>query len=47
MLLSEPSVDQVFIEAKIGEESEYNATSTYEPIIIRKIEDYEVEKVIS
>ena len=47
MLLSEPSVDQVFIEAKIGEESEYNATSTYEPIIIRKIEYYEVEKVIS
>ena len=46
MLLSEPSVDKVFIDAKIGEESEYNPLSTYEPIIIRKIEDYTVEKVI-
>lgn len=46
MLLSEPSVDEVFITAKIGEESEYNPMSTYEPIIIRKIEDYSVEKVM-
>ncbi len=46
MLLSEPSVDKVFIDAKIGEESEYNPLSAYEPIIIRKIEDYTVENVI-
>ena len=47
MLLSEPNVDQVFIDAKIGEESEYDTSGTYEPVIIRKIEDYEVEKIIS
>ena len=47
MLLSEPNVDQVFIDAKIGEESEYDTSATYEPVIIRKIEDYEVEKIIS
>lgn len=46
MLLSEPTVNQIFIEAKIGEESEYNPPSTYNPLIIRKIEDYYVEKVI-
>ena len=42
MLLSEPNVDQVFIDAKIGEESEYDTSATYEPVIIRKIEDYEL-----
>lgn len=47
ILLSEPNVDQVFIDAKIGEESEYDTSATYEPVIIRKIEDYEVEKIIS
>ena len=47
MLLSEPNVDHVFIDAKIGEESEYDTSATYEPVIIRKIEDYEVEKIIS
>ena len=47
MLLSEPNVDQVFIDAKIGEESEYDTSATYEPVIIRKIEEYEVEKIIS
>ncbi len=31
----------------IGEESEYDTSATYEPVIIRKIEDYEVEKIIS
>ena len=41
------NVDQVFIDAKIGEESEYDTSATYEPVIIRKIEDYEVEKIIS
>ena len=40
MLLSEPNVDQVFIDAKIGEESEYDTSATYEPVIIRKIEKY-------
>lgn len=46
-LFAEPSVDKVFIDAKIGEESEYDTSATYEPVIIRKIEDYEVEKIIS
>ena len=46
MLFSEPGVDEVFINAKIGEESEYNPLSTYNPLIIRKIEEYVVEKVI-
>ena len=36
MLLSEPNVDQVFIDAKIGEESEYDTSATYEPVIILK-----------
>ncbi len=46
MLFSEPGVNEVFINAKIGEESEYNPVSTYNPLIIRKIEEYVVEKVI-
>ncbi len=37
----EPQADKVLIDAKIGEESEY-----LEKIIIRKIEEYEVEKII-
>lgn len=43
-LFSEPDVDKVFIDAKIGEESEYiNATS---PLLIRKIEEYSVDEII-
>ena len=43
-LFSEPSVDKVFIYAKIGEESEYiNAKS---PLLIRKIEEYSVDEII-
>lgn len=43
-LFTEPSVDQVFIDAKIGEESEYlNAKS---PLLIRKIEEYSVDEII-
>jgi hypothetical protein len=43
-LFSEPSVDKVFIDAKIGEESEYiNAKS---PLLIRKIEEYNVDEII-
>ena len=43
-LFAEPSVDKVFIEAKIGEESEYiNAKS---PLLIRKIEEYSVDEII-
>jgi hypothetical protein len=43
-LFSEPSVDKVFIDAKIGEESEYiNAKS---PLLIRKIEEYSVDEII-
>ena len=43
-LFSEPSVDEVFIDAKIGEESEYvNAKS---PLLIRKIEEYSVDEII-
>ncbi|MBE6511397.1 MAG: hypothetical protein E7Z74_09125 [Methanobrevibacter millerae] len=37
----EPQADEVLINAKIGEESEY-----LEKIIIRKIEEYEVEEII-
>ena len=43
-LFSEETVDEVFINAKIGEESEYlNAES---PLIIRKIEEYSVDEII-
>ena len=43
-LFSEPTVDEVFIEAKLGEESEYiNAKS---PLLIRKIEEYSVDEII-
>ena len=45
-LFAEPSVDKVFIDAKIGEESEYDTSATYEPVIIRKIEEYSVDEII-
>lgn len=46
MFLSEPQADKVFLDAKIGEESEYSTKTTYKPIIIRKIEDYTVDEII-
>lgn len=45
-LFSEPQADQVFIDAKIGEESEYANNSISSPIIIRKIEEYSVDEII-
>ena len=43
-LFSEPNANQVFSDAKIGEESEYlNAKS---PLLIRKIEEYSVDEII-
>lgn len=46
MLFSEPTFNQILIDAKIGEESEYNTKSLSHPLIIRKIEYYEVEEII-
>lgn len=43
-LFSEPSADKVFIDAKIGEESEYINSKT--PLLIRKIEEYNVDEII-
>lgn len=43
-LFSEPKVNDVFIDAKIGEESEYN--NCKDTILIRKIEEYTVDKII-
>lgn len=43
-LFSEPSVDEVFIDAKIGEESEY--INSKKPLVIRKIEEYDVDEII-
>ena len=43
-LFTEPSVDKVFIDAKIGEESEYVNAKT--PLVIRKIEEYSVDEII-
>jgi hypothetical protein len=43
-LFSEPSVNEVFINAKIGEESEYLNCKT--PLLIRKIEEYSVDEII-
>ena len=43
-LFSEPSVDKVFIDAKIGEESEYIYSKN--PLVIRKIEEYSVDEII-
>ncbi|MCQ2971301.1 hypothetical protein SAMN05216439_1593 [Methanobrevibacter gottschalkii] len=43
-LFSEPSVDKIFIDAKIGEESEY--VNAKNPLVIRKIEEYSVDEII-
>ena len=43
-LFSEPGVDEVFIDAKIGEESEYQNSKN--PLLIRKIEEYSVDEII-
>ena len=43
-LFSEPGVDEVFINAKLGEESEY--LNSKEPLVIRKIEEYSVDEII-
>lgn len=43
-LFGEPSVDNVFIDAKIGEESEYIFSKN--PLVIRKIEEYDVDEII-
>ena len=43
-LFTEPQVNEVFIEAKIGEESEY--VNSKNPLIIRKIEEYSVDEII-
>lgn len=43
-LFAETGVDEVFINAKLGEESEYiNAKN---PLVIRKIEEYSVDEII-
>lgn len=43
-LFTETGVDEVFINAKLGEESEYiNAKN---PLVIRKIEEYSVDEII-
>lgn len=46
VLFSEPTINEVFINAKIGEESEYDNNIISNPIIIRKIEEYDVEEII-
>lgn len=43
-LFSEPGVDEVFINAKLGEESEY--LNCENPLLIRKIEEYSVDEII-
>ena len=43
-LFSEPGADKVFIDAKIGEESEY--INSKSPLVIRKIEEYSVDEII-
>ena len=43
-LFTEPGADKVFIDAKIGEESEYLNAKT--PLLIRKIEEYSVDEII-
>ncbi|WP_458404988.1 hypothetical protein [Methanobrevibacter sp.] len=43
-LFSEPTADKVFIDAKIGEESEY--INCKNPLLIRKIEEYSVDEII-
>ena len=43
-LFSEPTVDEVLINAKLGEESEY--LNCENPLLIRKIEEYSVDEII-
>ena len=43
-LFAEPDADNVFIDAKIGEESEYIYAKN--PLVIRKIEEYAVDEII-
>nr|WP_294998111.1 hypothetical protein [uncultured Methanobrevibacter sp.] len=43
-LFSEPSANEVFINAKIGEESEY--VNCKNPLLVRKIEEYSVDEII-
>ena len=43
-LFAEPGADEVFIKAKLGEESEYLHSKT--PLLIRKIEEYSVDEII-
>ena len=42
----EPQANEVLINAKIGEESEYENSTVSTPLIIRKIEEYDVEEII-
>lgn len=44
LLFSEPDAYNVFIDAKIGEESEY--LNSKNPLLIRKIEEYSVDEII-
>jgi hypothetical protein len=43
-LFSEPTVNEVLINAKLGEESEY--LNCENPLLIRKIEEYSVDEII-
>lgn len=43
-LFAEPTANEVFINAKIGEESEY--LNCKNPLLIRKIEEYHVDEII-
>lgn len=45
-LFAEPTINEILIDAKIGEESEYNRKGVHDSLIIRKIEDYDVEEII-
>lgn len=41
-LFAETQVNEVFINAKLGEESEYDNPANSNPLIIRKIEEYDI-----
>ncbi|MBQ7928869.1 MAG: hypothetical protein IJ287_09055 [Methanobrevibacter sp.] len=43
-LFAETGADKVFIDAKLGEESEY--VNAKNPLVIRKIEEYSVDEII-
>ncbi len=43
-LFAEPTINEVLIDAKIGEESEY--INCENPLLIRKIEEYSVDEII-